>query len=241
MNHDYPAMLAPKLLVTIIDRESVKQLEEILREKHLLFHYMFNAKGTASSEILKTFGLSGTDKTVCICIAPEIKAQALMTSVADRLSLVSPGNGITFVMPISGVSAAVSHAFSEEMERHKERFVEWMDREAEKTVEEARYELVVAVINQGFSEELMESARAVGARGGTIVHARRAGIEDAVKFFGITLQAEKEIVAILVHHHQKKELMQRIVKTCGINTDAHGIVIALPVESCAGIAEEHEA
>jgi hypothetical protein len=84
------------------------------------------------------------------------------------------------------------------------------------------------------------AAHAAGARGGTIVHARRAGIEDAIRFFGITLQEDKEIVAILIPKTQKKELMQAVSKACGSKTDAHGIVISLPVDSCAGLGAADE-
>jgi len=235
MNHDEFALLAPKFLTIITDRDNVNKLEDILREKHVLFHYMFNAMGTASSEILKSLGLSGTEKTVCICLEPNSKVLSLMTSVSDRLSLASSGNGITFVVPISGTSAVVSSMFREELEHSKERWEKWMDTNLEEIKKEAGYAAVVSIINQGFSEILMDAARSVGARGGTIIHARRSGIEDAAKFFGVTLQAEKEIVAILIPREKKKELMQAITKKCGLNTEAHGIVISLPVESCSGI------
>ncbi len=227
--------MTPKLLTVIVDHDESSRLEDILREKHVRFHYMLSAMGTASSEILKAFGLSGTEKTVCICMEPAFRAKKLMTAVAERMELTHPGNGIVFLMPVSGVSITVSNVFSKEFEQHREVWAENMDREAERTGQEARYELVLAVINQGYSEDVMHAARAYGARGGTIVDARRTGIEDAVKFFGISLQAEKEIVAILIPKQQKKELMQAVCKACGMKTDAHGIVLSLPVESCAGI------
>lgn len=228
---------APKLLTVIIDRDNTKRLEDILVEKHVMFHYTFNGMGTASSEILKAFGLSGTEKAVCICMESGMKIKALMTSVMERLELVRPGHGIAFTVPVSGISATISNTFNAQLQQHKERLEDLMDKEAEKIHESARFELVVAVINQGFSDDLMDAARTAGARGGTVVHARRTGNEEMVKFFGISLQAEKEIVGILIHHSQKKELMQAIGKACGMKTEAQGIIFALPVESCAGISE----
>ncbi|MDR2649850.1 MAG: hypothetical protein LBB94_09075 [Clostridiales bacterium] len=226
---------APKLLAIIVDRGGGKRLEGILHEKHAHFHYMFHAMGTASSEILRLFGLSGTEKTICICIEPAIKIKSIMTAVVERMELTRPGNGIVFTIPVSGVSVTVYNAYSKEFQDIKERWLDKMDRDAENTRQEANYELVVTVVNQGYSENVMAAAHAVGARGGTIVHARRTGLEDAVKFLGISLQAEKEIVAIVIPKNQKKDLMQAISKTCGMKTDAHGIVISLPVESCEGI------
>ncbi len=226
---------APRLLVVIVDHDDAPRLENILREKHVHFHYMFKGMGTASSEILKAFGLSGTEKTVCICMVPGFRARPLMTAAMERLEMTRPGNGLVFVIPVSGVSATMAGAFTKETELHKERLAEHMDSEAEKSCTLARYELVVAVVNQGYSVDVMDAARAAGARGGTIVNARHSGVEEAVKFFGISLQEEKEIVAILVGKEQKRELMQAVSKACGMRTPAHGIVISLPVESCAGI------
>lgn len=234
------ANLTPKLLVSIIDRSQGKRLEDILREKHVHVHFMFSAMGTASSKMLKAFGLSGTEKTVCISMSPAVRIKPLMTAVVERLEFTAPGNGIAFVVPVSGVSAALSKAFSKEWEQRKERVEEFMDNELSKVREQSRYELIIALINQGFSEELMDAARDAGARGGTVINARRSGLEEAVKFFGVSLQAEKEVVAIVIPKAQKKELMSVIVKACGIKTEARGIVISLPIESCAGIDMENE-
>ena len=236
MSNELPFAPALKLLVVITDHDESKRLEDILREKHVHFHYMFNAIGTASSEILNAFGLSGTKKIVCICIEPAVKIPALLTAVVERLEFIQPGNGIAFTMPLTGASAIVSKSFEPELLQLKERFDQIMEKEAEKATQHSKCELVVSVINQGFSEVLMDAAKASGARGGTIINARRTGIEDAAKFFGISLQAEKEIVAIVINKSHKKELMQAISQACGLRTEAHGIVLSLPVESCAGIS-----
>ena len=37
---------------------------------------------------------------------------------------------------------------------------------------ESKFELVVCIVNAGFSQNVMEAARAAGAKGGTILRAR---------------------------------------------------------------------
>jgi hypothetical protein len=189
---------------------------------------------SASSEVLRTFGLSGTEKIVCVCIEQAARVHALMTSVVERLEFVRPGHGIAFIMPVSGLGSVIAHVFSEDFENNKERWARLMTREME-DVQDHPGQLVVAIVNKGFSDVVMETARSVGARGGTIIHARRTDVDDDVKFFGISLQSEKEVVAIVAKPEQKKELMQAVNKACGLRTDAHGIVISVPVESYAGI------
>lgn len=226
---------ALKLLMIVVERSEMDKLEDFLREKWIAFHYMINAMGTARSELLQTFGLSGSEKTICACVIRSNEAERLVESVSDHFSLTKPGNGIVYTIPISGISAVISRLHSTE---DNERNEDMMEDSGKKT--EAPYSMVVSVINQGFSETLMDVAHAVGVRGGTIINARHSAIEDTVKFFGVTLQAEKEVVVIVVPSGQKAELMHAIGNKCGLNTEAGGIIVSLPVDNCAGIGTQED-
>ena len=98
-----------------------------------------------------------------------------------------------------------------------------------------QYDMIWAIFNQGYSEEVMEAARKAGAMGGTVIHARRVGLDAPMKFWGITLQEEREILFILTDRVHKKAIMQSISGNFGIATDAQGMVFALPVEEIEGI------
>ena len=54
-----------------------------------------------------------------------------------------------------------------------------------------RYALVLAVVNRGSLDTVMDAARSEGARGGTVLHARRVGLDDTENLLGFTLQPEK--------------------------------------------------
>jgi len=217
-----------KIIMITVDKGYTEDLEAVLREKQAYFHYMFNAVGTAGAELLKPLGLSGTEKTVCLCLAPAAVSDTLMSSVADRMSLTKPGRGLIYTVPVSGISAAAANLLDSE---NKKGGVEYMDIQAGA----AEYSLIVAVINQGFSETLMSEARSFGVSGGTIIHGRRSAVEDEVKFFGVKLQKEKEIVTILVRGEQKSEIMRVITAKCGLDSKARGIIFSVPVEKCSGI------
>ena len=193
---------------------------------------MISAMGTARSEILQSLGLSGSEKTVCVCAVRAAEVERLLVSVTDRFSLTKPGNGIAYTMPVSGISAVIIELMNA---GDGERMESDMESIQKVNKDETAYTLVVTVINQGYSEILMSAARAVGARGGTVFNARHSSLEESVKFFGVTLQAEKEIVAIVLPSTQKAELMRAINQKCGLNTEAHGIIITIPVDNCMGI------
>lgn len=98
------------------------------------------------------------------------------------------------------------------------------------------YELIVAIVNHGFEEEVMSAARAAGARGGTVFNARgTANADDEVKFLGISLHPHKEIVFILTQSDAKKDIMTAIKDRAGLATPGSGILFTLPVESVMGI------
>lgn len=97
------------------------------------------------------------------------------------------------------------------------------------------YSLIFTVVNRGFSDDVMDAARSAGAHGGTILHARGSGVHEAEKFFGISIQPEKEVVLILVQQQLKQPIMQAICEKAGLNTQGKGLSFAVPVEEVAGI------
>ena len=101
-----------------------------------------------------------------------------------------------------------------------------------------KFELIVTIIDQGYSDEVMKHAKAVGATGGTILHARGTGDSEIAQLFGITIQPEKEFVLILAPVKDKEAIMQAIAKGAGLTTNAKGIVFSMPVDDVVGVFEK---
>ena len=98
-----------------------------------------------------------------------------------------------------------------------------------------QYDLILAIVNLGSLDTVMDAARGEGAGGGTVLHARRVGLEDTENLLGFSLQPEKEIVAILTPEPQKRALMQAINRAAGLHTEAKGVLFSLPVEDLVGL------
>jgi len=97
------------------------------------------------------------------------------------------------------------------------------------------HDLIVSIVNTGCCDTLMDVAREAGALGGTILNARGQGHEGAVKFFGISVEDEKEIIIILTSREKKAAIMRAICETHGLNSNARGIIFALPVDNVLGL------
>ena len=102
------------------------------------------------------------------------------------------------------------------------------------------HEVIFAIVNSGFAEDVMAVAREQGARGGTILNARGVAKEDAAAFFGITLHSEKEILMMVVEKDIRDQVLNAIYKEMGMAKAAQGIAFSLPVSDVAGLVKIEE-
>ena len=102
------------------------------------------------------------------------------------------------------------------------------------------HEAIFCIVNSGYSEAVMDAAKKLGARGGTIMNARGTANKEAEKFFNITIQPEKEIVMILVPSALKEDILPALYKQVGLDTPGQGIAFALPVDDVVGLSDDGE-
>ena len=98
------------------------------------------------------------------------------------------------------------------------------------------HEVIFAIVNSGYAEDVMEIAREQGVRGGTILNARGVVKEEAAAFFGITLHQDKEILMMVVEKSIWDNVLNAIYKQMGMAKKAKGIAFSLPVSDVAGLA-----
>ena len=96
-----------------------------------------------------------------------------------------------------------------------------------------RYDLLLVIANQGYTGSIMDAARAAGAGGGTVIHAKGTGMEGAARFMGIDLVNEKELVLIVSRTSEKNAIMKAIMDNA--DKKAGSIVFSLPVTDTAGL------
>ena len=83
------------------------------------------------------------------------------------------------------------------------------------------YELIIAILEAGYTDMVMDAAREGGAGGGTVVHAKGTAAERAQKFFGISLADEKDMLYIVTSRAKRNDIM-------------HTIAFSVPVAATAG-------
>ena len=90
-------------------------------------------------------------------------------------------------------------------------------------------------LSNGYSSDAIDAARSAGAMGGTILKGRRQNSERISQKLGISMQEEEEFVVIVTPREKKAAVMNAISDACGLRTDAHGIILSLPVDEVIGL------
>ena len=75
------------------------------------------------------------------------------------------------------------------------------------------FKLIIALIEDAHSDEVMKAARDAGATGATLVsQARGEGVEDSKTFFGLTLEKQCDMLLFLVEEHLARTILETIVR-----------------------------
>ena len=100
-----------------------------------------------------------------------------------------------------------------------------------------QHQLILCIVNAGFTELVMDAAKAAGAKGGTVLNAKGTANKEAEAFFHITIQPEKELVMILVDADIRDDVLHALYQHAGIDTPGQGIAFALPVDEVVGLGQ----
>ncbi len=224
---------AYRVLVLIANPSLINKATKVLSSMKIPIEYRLSAIGTASSEMMDILGLGSIERIVLFCMIPKEISLEIMRKLSYRLRLGTADSGIAFTIPLSAASNFLVH------------ILENIDIEANKLLQRKdsnkmsdntySYSVIAAIVNRGYSNEVMDAARKAGATGGSILNSRRITDEAFSEKWGFDIQEEKEILLIVAKSEIKVDIMQTITEKCGMNSDAKGVAFALPVEDVAGI------
>lgn len=220
-----------QLLMLIATHKLAEKAAEMFLKHDLPVQYQLTAEGTASSEILDALGLGSVDKSLLVSAVPRSFGNTMLQMLHSELRLDAVNSGIAFTIPLTGVSNLLLRM----MDHTAEKTEADQNGKEESVMTERKYALVAAIVNRGFSDNVMDAARGVGAGGGTVIHSRSIESEEASRFWGLSVQEEKEFVLILAETDRKLDIMRAVSETCGMHSEAKGLVLSLPIDSVMGI------
>ena len=103
-----------------------------------------------------------------------------------------------------------------------------------------RLKLIVALVNDGKTDVVVEAARAAGATGDTIITSVRGeGLRPEKTFFGLDLAAKRDVILFLVVETRAREILERIRDAGGLDSEpGAGIAFQVPIEDAVGLSTQ---
>ncbi len=103
-----------------------------------------------------------------------------------------------------------------------------------------RFKLILASVKADITDRIVDAAKKSGATGATIIPARGTGIKEAKTFFGLSLEAQTDIIQFLVEEHLVTKLLNSIKKAGEFEKPGTGIAFVVPVEQVVGLESQIE-
>jgi hypothetical protein len=176
--------------------------------------------------MMDILGLGSIEKDVVISLGRQSAVEAVIRDFSDSMSSVRTGRGIMMLVSPNAVSGLLANILTKVKSDTSDSVKEGIDM----IKNEHRHSLILIAVNQGYTEQVMQTARKIGATGGTIIKARLAADELSETFKSIAFDSEKEIVIILAADSIKEELMNAVNAEHGLRTEAQGMICSIPVD-----------
>ncbi len=101
-----------------------------------------------------------------------------------------------------------------------------------------RFKVILAMVNDQFQTDVIESAKKAGATGVTILNARGEGIHEQKSFFGMQMEAQRDMLLFVVEDFVCDEIMEAISQAGNFNKPGNGIAFCWAVDRAIGLESQ---
>ena len=216
-----------KLLIGIVNKEDELAFTSAVNKCCTAAHFSGVGHGTARSSYMSFFGINDIEKRVVFSIIPEGQEKAVLRTVGQDLRLYLLGRGIAFTAPLSGISSIVEDAVLTATDDVKTVQI--------KKENKTMHELVIAVVNQKFTDSAIDAARAAGATGATVFHTKSLNNARVEERMGTVLPEQSDSIFFLTTEEYKLKIMEAIRDVAGLKTEGGAVIFSLPVDDLVGI------
>lgn len=213
--------LPGKLLISMVGRHKGETFVAATKAAGARGGTILFGRAVADSKILQALSLADIQQDIVFTLmgdeAPAIISAVCATCRAHPKKL----GGVALVLDVSGMVVRQPRDSADTTEPAQSARSETM---------ESGYTLLTVIVNNGYADDVMAQARKAGARGGTILTGRGTASEEDVKFFGITLVPEKEVLMIVAEKGQVSPILEAIRTVPTLAEPGGGIAYSMNVE-----------
>ena len=207
------------LVVSIVDEDKGSNVMQIAHEMGVSGGTVVKAEGSVQGKILNMLGFTSNRKEMCLNLIKSEKEDTFIKTVNDRLAIDKAHHGIVFSLP---VEAAMG------LRNHDTVYLK------EKRERSGKMDAIFTIVDNGLAEDVIAEAKTVGAKGGTVIHARGSGIEDKETLFNFVIEPEKEIIFILSEKDQSAAIAEHLNTTFKLEEEGKGILFVIDVKKAIG-------
>lgn len=217
-------MNKPILFCAIMDFGKGSKALKLAKRLGAMGGTIFLGKGTVSNELLNVLGLLEIRKEIFITIIDEDLESNFYDEMSKKFSLEKPNTGVAFSIPLKRFLR-----ISQPMD---------LSNTEKRDVNKVDYEAIFVIVDKGLSDNVLDSAKSAGSRGGTVIHGRGSGTKAKEKLFNIEIEPEKDIVLILAKEEEAKKIVDSIKEGLNICDPGAGIIFVLDVNRTLGLYSE---
>lgn len=210
-----------EMLVVIVEQNKASKVLHLADEKGVTASVAMLGRGTASRTIFDYLGLNDKKKAVLMLFGKTEEIMDLADYLVEKLEMDKPNHGIAYIESAFNVFGTEDNANGSENIKRGENM----------------YNAIYTIVEKGNADDVIEAAQKAGSRGGTVMHARGSGSEEARKVFNMLIEPEKEIVLIISEEAKTKDIVESIRKETGIEEQGKGIIFITNVEQTYGLAK----
>ncbi|MCL1891016.1 MAG: P-II family nitrogen regulator [Coriobacteriia bacterium] len=219
------------LICCVVNRGDASKTLKVAKKYGVKGGTISIGRGTANNRILDFLGLSEIRKEVVSMIVERELAHEALHGIGKDMKFHKPDHGIAFYLSVADFIGKKN-----ELDENDKNMLEQTSNTSE--VNNKMYQIIYVVVDKGRAEEVIEAANAAGARGGTIINARGAGIHEVQKLFSVEIEPEKEEVFIITSTEQKDDIVASVRERLQIDEPGNGILFVMDLDEAYGLHQE---
>ena len=105
-----------------------------------------------------------------------------------------------------------------------------------------KFKLIVVMTDDDKTERVIETARANGATGCTVItNARGEGLKPAKTFLGLNVAGHRDVILLMVEEHLSRHILEEIGAACRFDVDpGAGVAFQIDIEDAIGLRAQIE-
>jgi nitrogen regulatory protein P-II 1 len=92
---------------------------------------------------------------------------------------------------------------------------------------------ITCIVQKDLADVVIKAAQEVGALGATVYYARGGGVRESLGILGLAIEAEKEVIMIIVSTDQVDRVFERMYSAGKLDTPGMGMIYVNALEKAA--------